>query len=180
LIEAQIDTLERYRDWLVDEARPAGGIGPHEAPRVGERHILDSLLFASALDDPGSVWDVGTGVGLPGVPLAVLLPETEFLLIDRSSRRTTLARRAVRILELGNVTVVNRDVRQMTGSTDAVVSRASMAPETLADWCLPHLHPGGVIVVGGSWVEPPVVEGWATLSTSVLDREVWLLMMRAA
>jgi 16S rRNA (guanine527-N7)-methyltransferase len=132
------------------------------------------------LEDPQSVWDVGTGVGLPGIPLAVLLPETEFQLIDRSSRRTTLTRRAARILGLDNVIVVTRDVAKMTGSTDAVVSRATMTPDILASMCLPHLQPEGVIVVGGSWVERPMVEGWQTLTTRVLDREVWLLKMRGA
>jgi 16S rRNA (guanine527-N7)-methyltransferase len=177
--ESHIERLDRYRQWLLDEALPAGGLGPNEVARIDERHIVDSLLFAVALEEPSSVWDVGTGVGLPGIPLAVLLSDTEFTLIDRSARRTDLTRRAARILELENVRVVTGDVTAMTGWADAIVSRASMIPATLARICVPHLHEHGVIVVGGSWVTRPKVEGWTTLTIDVLDHEVWLLMMRA-
>jgi 16S rRNA (guanine527-N7)-methyltransferase len=177
---SHIELLDRYRQWLLDEALPAGGLGPNERERIDERHIVDSLLFAVALAEPASVWDVGTGVGLPGIPLAVLLSETEFTLIDRSERRTRLTRRAARILDLDNVRVVTGDVNAMTESADAIVSRASMPPDAMARVCAPHLRDQGVIVVGGSWVSRPEVEGWTTLTIDVLDRVVWLLMMRAA
>jgi 16S rRNA (guanine(527)-N(7))-methyltransferase RsmG len=165
---------------LGSEALPAGGIGPNEAPRLHDRHIADSLLFATHLGDPDSAWDLGSGVGLPGIPLAIIMPRTRFVLVDRSGRRIDLVKRAIRVLDLGNVEALHRDIDELEGSVPAIVSRASLSPEVLRRVCSRHLAPGGVAVVGGSWSTPPVHPGWETVETDALDRPVWLLMMRRA
>lgn len=177
----QVSAMERFGSWLASEGRVAGGIGPSEAGRIDRRHLADSLLFASQLPaDVAEVWDLGSGVGLPGIPLAIALPDTEVVLIDRSGRRVDLARRAIRILDLENCQVTRGDMESMTGRADAVVSRASLPPVRLAG-LIPHfLGPGGVAVVAGSWRERPKVDGWETIEIPlyVLDQTVWLLMMR--
>ncbi|MCI0543931.1 MAG: class I SAM-dependent methyltransferase [Actinobacteria bacterium] len=179
LTSGEYALLERYRVWLGEEAIPAGGLGPSEGPRIWERHILDSLLFAPYLGDPDTVWDVGTGVGLPGIPLAVIRPQTRFHLIDRSRRRADLVRRVVRILEIDNVVVIEDDIRRIRGTTDVMVTRASLPPETLARYCLPRLGAQGRIIVAGSWIEPPRLDPpWEIIEIDFMDRRVWLLMMR--
>jgi 16S rRNA (guanine527-N7)-methyltransferase len=175
-----VDRLEVYRRWLIDEAMVAGGIGPGEADRVDIRHVADSLLFSLVMEPAGEVLDVGTGVGLPGVPLAILAPGTHFTLLDRSRRRIDLVRRVCRILQLDNVEVVERDITGYTGSFATVVARASMPPEELLGSLSTLVSPNGVAVLGGSWAEEPIVAGYVTkeIGSAFLDRSVWILMMR--
>ena len=179
----QIDRMARYRRWLTTEAREAGGIGPGEVDRIERRHLGDSILFASQFSaEPGDVWDLGSGVGLPGIPLAICIPETRFVLIDRSWRRVGLLRRALRILDLENCQVEQGEIEKLEGEVDTVVSRASLPPEVLGPLLAPLLAPRGMAVVGGSWRERPDHPGWETVEIppDLLDHTVWLLIMRRA
>jgi 16S rRNA (guanine527-N7)-methyltransferase len=139
-------------------------------------------MFSRCLDDPALVWDLGSGVGLPGIPLAVIMPATRFLLIDRSDRRVDLMKRAIRVLSLDNVITETADINDLEGVSDAIVSRASLPVAELAGVAERHLESGGVAVVGGSWSAEPHSPGWRTLDvgSDVLDRPVWILMMRRA
>ena len=178
---SQISRLTEYRQWLLTEGVAAGGIGPNEKDRIDNRHIGDSLLFAAGFGiPPTDVLDVGSGVGLPGIPLSIVMPETGFTLLDRSGRRVDLMRRVTRVLDLPNVEVVQGDIVDWETTVDGIVSRASLSPE-LATTIFPRLlRPGGCAVIGGSWAAPPVVVGFDLLEVPamVLDQTVWLLIMR--
>jgi 16S rRNA (guanine527-N7)-methyltransferase len=181
LDQTQIELLETYRDWLRSEALPAGGLGPAEGDRLDERHIADSLLFATSFSDvPESIADLGSGVGLPGIPLAVLWPETRMHLIDRSEKRIDLMRRACRVLGLANTETYPTDVTRLRQRFSAIVSRGMMPPDQLGKHIQNLLLPGGLAVVGGSWTSEPVVPDWETrqILPEMLDRAVWLLIMR--
>lgn len=172
--------LHQFHDWLLTEALAAGGIGPRETDRIQDRHIADSLIYAKFFAVPPILWDLGSGVGLPGIPLAIMFPETEHVLIDRSGRRVNLMKRAIRVLGLDNVTVRQEEIARLQGPVPVVVSRASLPPEQLRTHLERFLEPGGVAVIGGSWVAPPVHDGWITEEVVLrsLDRRVWLLIMR--
>lgn len=172
--------MERYGRWLADEGVRSGGLGPGEVDRIERRHLADSVLFASQLGSVAEVWDLGSGVGLPGIPLAIVLPGTRLVLLDRSGRRVDLARRALRILDLQNCQVIQGEIEEVTGPVPAIVSRASLPPDRLAVVARRALEPGGVAVVAGSWVESPRWPGWSTVEIPrhVLDQPVWLLIMR--
>lgn len=181
----QQELLEDYRHWLVAEALPAGGIGPGEGDRLQERHLADSLLFYSGWEhwqNPASIWDLGSGVGLPGIPLAILLPDCLLTLIDRAGRRVDLAKRAVRVLDLPNVEIRHNDLKQLSGETEMMVSRATTGLARLNMVVAAHLRSNGVAVVGGSWKRRPLPDlpGWELkeIPRDVLDRPVWLLIMR--
>jgi 16S rRNA (guanine527-N7)-methyltransferase len=179
--DRQIGLMARYAKWLVTEGRDAGGVGPGESERIDRRHLADSLLFASKLSPiPDVVWDLGSGVGLPGIPLAICMPGTEFKLVDRSGRRCDLMRRALRVLDLGNCEVWHSDVSDLKGTCQAIVSRATLSPVELTGVVRRHLGPGGVAVAGGSWQHRPEIPGWTTeeIPASVLDQTIWLLIMR--
>lgn len=181
LDKTQSDLLERYGEWLATEGHRSGAIGPAEIERIDRRHLADSLLFAIGLpSNCREVWDLGSGVGLPGIPLAIAIPETEFTLVDRSGRRIDLLRRAIRVLGLENCQPVQGDINDLEGPVETIVSRASMSPEQLGATVTRYLSPGGVAVTGGSWRERPEVRGWDTLEIpeDVLDQTVWLLIMR--
>lgn len=174
------DRMNRYADWLADEGMSSGGIGSGELDRLDRRHLADSVLFASALDVPDRVWDLGTGVGLPGIPLAICMPGTEWTLIDRSGRRVDLTKRVVRILGLENCQVVQGEIGDLDGRVPAIVARASLPPHQLHTVGERHLTSDGVMVAGGSWQRAPEHPGWSTVEipSYVLDQPVWLLIMR--
>lgn len=178
--------LGRLADWLRQEAIPAGGLGPNEGDRIERRHLADSLLFARGWappDPPRTLLDLGSGVGLPGIPLAILWPETEVTLIDRSGRRVDLARRAVRVLQLGNVTAVQGEATAVQGAFQMVVARAAGPPGLVGEWAAPLMTPDGVTVIGGSHRHRPEAAPGETVvevDPAILDRTVWLRMITAS
>lgn len=177
----QLGVLHRYRDWLIEEAVPAGGLGPGEGGRVDERHIGDSLLFSVPIPDfPEEVWDLGSGAGLPGIPLAILIPETRFILIERSQRRADLLERVVRILGLPNASVVRNDIESLEGPVPAIVSRAALGAAKTSRIADHVLESGGFAVMGGSWRRRPSHTGWETfeIPADLFDHPVWFLIMR--
>ena len=146
----QGQALRRYTNWLKEEALPAGGIGPDEGVRVWDRHVCDSLVFAGGWPDstPGTAGDLGSGVGLPGIPLAILWPDTRWTLIDRSGRRVELLRRAVRILSLDNVDVVHDDLAGHKARYEAIVARGVKDPLILSSEIQRLLLPSGRGAIG--------------------------------
>lgn len=183
LTDTQLRSLEVFGSWLRDEAITAGGVGPNETERISGRHLADSLLFAGAWpppDPPMSVVDLGSGVGLPGVPLAILWPQSQVSLVDRSGRRVDLLRRVRRILDLDNVEVIREDAASVEIEADLVVARGAAEADVVGRWGRRILLPGGRIVVGGSHASPPaVLEGEMIIEVPVeiLDHPVWLRMM---
>lgn len=178
--------LARLGDWLREEALPAGGLGPSEANRIEDRHLADSLLFARGWPPPtppARLVDLGSGVGLPGLPLAILWRETEVTLLDRSGRRVDLARRAIRVLGLSNVEARQADAGRWSGVAEMVVARAAAPPERVREWGMGILVPGGVLVIGGSRRERPEPgPGETVIETGpgILDRTVWLRMITSS
>lgn len=142
--------LGRYKEWLETEAATAGGIGPGETSRLWSRHLADSLTFLAGLDEQSTVVDVGSGAGLPGIPLAMARPEVGFTLLDRSQRRCDLVSRAVRVLGLDNVDVFQGDATRIELPHEAAVSRAVKSPEGFAPVLRKLLPSGSVAVLGGS------------------------------
>lgn len=183
---AQRRLLEEYRDWLREEAIPAGGLGPNEADRLDQRHLADSLLFAGGWQretPPSTVLDLGSGVGLPGIPLAIIWPESRVTLLDRAGRRVQLARRAVRILGLDGVAVVQGEAVSRDLRAQMVVARAVADPTTVLAWARRLLEPGGLAVVGGSHEEKPdalMGEEIIEIPAEILDHRIWLRIMAAA
>lgn len=176
-----LDRLETYAEWLRDEGIAAGGLGPGEADRVERRHLADSLLFASEIPvSTPAVWDLGSGAGLPGIPLAIALPDTSFRLIDRSGRRIDLLRRVIRILDLDNCVAEMGEIAHIDGEIDVIVTRATLPANQMAAIGNRLLATGGRVIMGGSWQTPPEHTGWETIEIppEVLDQSIWLLIMR--
>lgn len=185
LSEQQLRTLSRFGRWLGGEGIAAGGLGPGEHARLVDRHIADSLVFAAAWSGstPRTLIDVGSGVGLPGIPLAAAMPETAVILLDRSERRCRLARRAVRMLELANVEVLHADAGDVAIRCEAAAFRASLPPAEALRVGRGLVVPGGRVVVAASRTRAPsrpYPEGADVIVVpeGVLDSPSWLLRMR--
>ena len=184
----QLALLTRYAEWLVAEAVPAGGVGPAEGARIIDRHVADSLVFGIGWVDnvPATLIDVGSGVGLPGIPLAIAYPGIAVTLLDRSERRTALAGRAVRILGLTNAVTVQGDVSHLTSRHGAATFRASLPIIDALDAARATLDIGGTAVIGLSRSRPPAqtptAEPGETIQLletpeGILDSPAWLLRM---
>jgi len=185
----QLDVLDRYAQFLVEEASVAGGIGPAEGDRIFDRHVGDALAFLAGMAErPATMVDVGSGVGLPGIPLAIALPETAVTLVERSAGRTHLLRRVVRILGLTNVTITEGDIRRVGGTFDVVVFRASLPVEpATTEFERLSDDPHGIGLFGLSRLpnppeapDPPPGVGYTVVGDDfgVLDSPFWLLRMR--
>lgn len=100
------------------------------------KHIMDSLMVGNVLTGKNFI-DVGTGPGLPGIPLAILYPERNFVLLDSLGKRITFLRQVVFQLKLSNVTPVKSRVEDFQGEEkfDGVLSRAFSSLNDMVSWC---------------------------------------------
>lgn len=180
LDDGMVQLLGHFEEWLRDEAIPAGALGPAELDRIGPRHVADSLCFAAAWRDlpPERMADVGSGAGLPGLPLAITHPRVLVTLIERAGRRVTLLRRAIRVLGLDNVDVVADDLDRVETRWPVVVSRATI-PWSQADRLVRLLERPGRLVLGGSHRTRPQVTGFQVIDIppEILASPAWLLTM---
>lgn len=120
-------------------------VSRRDIPRLVARHLLDALSLVPMLQGR-RVIDLGTGAGLPGVPLAIARPDVEFTLVDRSERRIRFVRQVTIELNLKNVAPVACDYADFRAGTlfDTVVSRAVAKPAALWRIAANLLAPGGI------------------------------------
>lgn len=143
----RLDIARRYADLLADAGVERGLIGPREADRLWERHLLNCAVIGELLEPGERVVDIGSGAGLPGLALLIARPDLRVTLVEPLLRRTDFLREAVAALGLTAAVVRGRAedpaVRAEVGGADAVVSRAVAPLARLAGWSLPLLRPGG-------------------------------------
>ena len=161
---------QRYAELLAGAGVERGLIGPREVDRLWDRHLLNCAAVAELVDDGERLADVGSGAGLPGIPLALARPELRVTLVEPLLRRADFLREAVAELGL-SVEVVrgraeDRGVREQVGDFDAVTSRAVAALDKLANWSLPLLGEGGrMLAMKGERAEQEVAEHRRALSS---------------
>ncbi len=143
----RFELVNRYVDILGSRGIPWGLIGPREGERLWDRHVLNSVAPADLLPVGATMADVGSGAGLPGIPLAILRPDLEVTLVEPLLRRAAFLTEAVQELGLeGRVAVVRARAEDHHGRYDAVVSRALAPLPRLLSWCGPLRKADGVIL----------------------------------
>lgn len=144
------DKAVAFTALLTEHGVERGLIGPREVDRLWERHILNSAVVAELLPQGARVVDVGSGAGLPGIPLAIARPDLELTLLEPMARRVAWLTECVDALGLTVAVVRGRaeepPVREQLGDSDVVTARAVAPLERLTRWCLPLLRPGGRLV----------------------------------
>jgi 16S rRNA (guanine527-N7)-methyltransferase len=147
---SRLPLAERYARWLVTAGVVRGLIGPREAPRVWERHLLNCAVVEELIPAGVAVTDVGSGAGLPGIALALARPDLAVTLVEPMARRTEFLAEVVADLELaGRVAVVRYRAEEVGGriAQAAVVTARALAPlDRLARWCLPLAVVGGRVL----------------------------------
>lgn len=158
----------RYTELLATEGVVRGLIGPREAPRLWDRHVLNSAVLEEAIATDASVCDIGTGAGLPGVVLAIARPDLAITLVEPLLRRTTFLEEVVADLDLEHVTVVRGRAEDLHGHAvfDVVTSRAVAPLERLLGWSMPLVAPTGALVaMKGRAIHDEIAEASGALAS---------------
>jgi 16S rRNA (guanine527-N7)-methyltransferase len=147
---ALADRMAGFADLLVERAVPLGMVSKDDLDRVVPRHVVDSLRAAPAIRslEARSVVDLGSGAGLPGIPLAIALRDVQFTLAEVRSKRAAFLELAIERLGLSNARVHASPAQQLPAQGfDAATARA-FAPQVEA-WSVAHalLRPGGSLVL---------------------------------
>ena len=123
---------ELYEDWNLK----INVVSRKDIDELYLRHVLHSLGIAKVqlFKPEASILDVGTGGGFPGIPLAILFPETNFRLVDSIGKKIKVVNEVVEGLGLRNVITTNSRVEEIDGHFDFIVSRAVAAMPTFVHW----------------------------------------------
>lgn len=143
------DGVSGFCELLREQGELRGLIGPREVSRLWERHLLNSAAVVPYLPESGTLVDVGSGAGLPGVVVAMLRPRLRVVLIEPMERRTTWLEYVVERLGITNVEIRRGRAEEFHGAfeADVVTSRAVANLAKLARMSLPLLRKGGEMVV---------------------------------
>ncbi|PKA82322.1 16S rRNA m(7)G-527 methyltransferase [Ulvibacter sp. MAR_2010_11] len=123
---------ELYKDWNLK----INVVSRKDIDELYLRHVLHSLGIAKIVQfqPKAKILDVGTGGGFPGIPLAILFPETHFHLVDSIGKKIKVVEEVSRGLDLQNVKITNARVETLSGQYDFIISRAVAQMDTFVHW----------------------------------------------
>ncbi|WP_445524828.1 16S rRNA (guanine(527)-N(7))-methyltransferase RsmG [Streptomyces cyslabdanicus] len=158
----------RYAELLAEAGVQRGLIGPREVPRLWERHLLNCAVLSEVVPEGVTVCDVGSGAGLPGIPLALVRSDLKITLLEPLLRRTNFLTEVVELLGLDHVTVVRGRAEEVMGQlppVQVVTARAVAPLDRLATWGIPLLRPyGEMLALKGDTAEEELKSAAAALS----------------
>jgi 16S rRNA (guanine527-N7)-methyltransferase len=146
--DKQITLLIQYADLVVGYSSEINLISKNDRANIIERHILDSLLALAVYEFPQAavVADVGSGAGLPGLPIAIARPDLRVSLIESRHRRCLFLSKVISDLGLANVTVIEGRWENRSDTYDIILSRAFVNEAEARKILLPRLNPGGAVL----------------------------------
>ena len=170
-----VPALRRYEEILATKGLEWGLIGPRELPRLWERHVLNSAVIDEVIPHGATVIDVGSGAGLPGIPLAIVRPDLQVTLLEPLLRRSNFLTETVETLGLRDrVQVVRGRAEEAAVPPAQVVTARAVAPlERLIPWCWPLVTPGGrIVALKGSKAAEEIAAAAKYLAKSRLTAEM--------
>lgn len=145
-----LPAARRYVELLAGPGTVRGLIGPREGGRLWSRHVLNCAVAAEAIPEGARVVDIGSGAGLPGIPMALARPDLRVDLVEPLLRRTSFLDEVVGELGVTDRCRVIRgraeDVVHTAGGADVVTARAVAPLAKLAAWAAPLLREGGLFL----------------------------------
>jgi 16S rRNA (guanine527-N7)-methyltransferase len=194
---SRVELAQEYADRLTDDGVQRGLIGPREVDRIWDRHLLNCAVLTDLVPQSARVVDVGSGAGLPGLPMAIRRPDLQVDLVEPMLRRVTFLTECVDALRLASTVRVVRGraedafVRGAVGNASWVVSRAVAPLDRLVRWCVPLLTPGGqMLALKGSRAKTEAAEfgrdvtalkarivDVVELGSGVLDESTWVVVV---
>jgi 16S rRNA (guanine527-N7)-methyltransferase len=169
----------RYAELLAGPGVGRGLIGPAETARLWERHLLNCAVLSELVPARGKLIDIGSGAGLPGLVLAMVLPGAEVILLEPMARRTAFLKECVAALELANVTVRRGRAQEFAGrlAADAVTARALAPLDRLAALAVGVARPDGLVLAikGAGAAAELAAAGPALRKLGITDAKVQLV-----
>ena len=170
-----LPTLRLFAEHLAQWGEELGLVGPRELDRLWTRHILNSALVAHKIGT-GTLIDIGSGAGFPGLVIAAIRPDVQCILIEPLGRRAHWLREEAHRLGLTNVEVRNERAEEAAGHViaDFVTARAVSALKTLVPLAAPLLKQGGqLVLMKGQKVEEevraaaPILVKWSVTNPAI-------------
>lgn len=150
-LDVSVRRLMRFTELLSTVAIPRGYLGPEEGERLLDRHVLEAIALSTLLPQQGITFDVGSGAGLPGVPLACVAAE-RVVLVEAQVRRVQFLREVVADLALTNVEVIHGRAEELGApggswreSASCGLARALAAPRVALELVVPFVEVGGLV-----------------------------------
>lgn len=140
--------LEKYAEWLATAGIERGLLGPREQERIWDRHIANCAVIEELIPENALVYDIGSGAGLPGLPIALVRPDLNVVLIEPLLRRANFLSEVVTDLALSDRVRVIRDRAESAKlpKADVVTARAVAPLAKLLTWTLPLVQAGGSVL----------------------------------
>ena len=154
LNKKQEEQLKLYYEIMIEKNKVMNLTNITEYEEVNDKHFLDSLSIAKCIDlnNYGSLVDIGTGAGFPGIPIKIVFPHVKVVLVDSLNKRVTFLKEVIETLGLENIEAVHSRAEDFSRenkwreSFDLVVSRAVSNLSTLSEYCVPCIKIGGLFV----------------------------------
>lgn len=139
---------EQYAELLAGPGVQRGLLGPREVPRLWDRHLMNCAAVAELVPHPCSLVDIGSGAGLPGIVLAILLPDVQVVLLEPMLRRASFLDECTALLGLGNTATCRSRAQDAVGTitADVATARAVAPMDRLAELALNLVRPGGLVL----------------------------------
>lgn len=162
LSENQKSQLDQLGDLYVYWNEKINVISRKDIDELYERHVLHSLAIAKFIDfQKGSqILDIGTGGGFPGIPLAILFPESNFLLVDSIAKKIKVVNEVAQSIDLTNLIAAHKRAEQVKQTFDYIVTRAVAKTKQLINWSHQLIekndaqtHSGYILLKGGNLSE---------------------------
>jgi 16S rRNA (guanine527-N7)-methyltransferase len=172
--DSELDLLGRYLDQLLDANQRMNLTAVRDRDDAWRKHVIDSLTLLPWLDgqDVSAIVDVGSGGGLPGVPLAIVLPQAKIVMIESTGKKVRFIEQVIDALALGNAKVVQLRAEtagqdpQYRERFDVAVCRAVGPMPELLEYTLPLVRVGGrMLAMKGPRLEKELPE-----ATTAMDR----------
>ncbi|MEN9692833.1 MAG: hypothetical protein RLZZ330_477 [Actinomycetota bacterium] len=169
--------LERYHQWLCVAGVERGLVGPREIDRMWDRHINNSAVLEELIPTNSTVIDVGSGAGLPGIPLAIVRPDLKITLLEPLARRVEYLNEVIADLGLtSHVEVVRgraEDPVAKNLAAQVVTGRAVASLTKLLNWCWPLVAQGGqILMIKGASAAQEIDEAAPVLRRKKLEAKV--------
>ncbi len=167
LTEEQQDLFAKFMPLFKEWNEQINMVSRKDIDNLEVRHVLHSLAIAKFMPFKAgaTILDLGTGGGFPGLPLAILFPETEFILVDSRGKKIMVVQEIVEKLGLNNVKAIHGRVEETKVKCDFVVTRAVAKMEKLFNWTRRHLknnhthiYPNGIIALKGGDIKAEMKE----------------------